>query len=106
MTDAIRTLHPDQPMYTFWDYKFGRWGRDHGLRLDHLLLSPSVAARLEDAGVDRAVRGEEGASDHAPAWMVLGERSRRRRAKKPAEFDPTRPGIRPLVRGSEDSCRT
>jgi exodeoxyribonuclease-3 len=79
-TDAIRALHPDQPMYTFWDYKFGRWGRDHGLRLDHVLLSPSVAARLEDAGVDRAVRGEEGASDHAPVWISLGARSRRHRA--------------------------
>lgn len=69
--DAIRTLHPDQQMFTFWDYKRQRWPRDAGLRLDHLLLSPAVAARLAKAGVDRDIRGEEGASDHAPAWVVL-----------------------------------
>jgi exodeoxyribonuclease-3 len=70
-TDAIRTLHPENPMFTFWDYKRNRWPRDAGLRLDHLLLSPAVASRLIKAGVDRKVRGEEGASDHAPAWIVL-----------------------------------
>ena len=70
-TDALRTLHPNEPMYTFWDYKFGRWQRDSGLRIDHLLLSKSLAPRLADAGVDRHVRGEENASDHAPAWIVL-----------------------------------
>jgi exodeoxyribonuclease-3 len=69
--DAIRTLHPDAPMYTFWDYKRNRWPRDAGLRLDHLLLSPALAPRLAKAGVDRTVRGEDGASDHAPAWIVL-----------------------------------
>ncbi|MBS0529568.1 MAG: exodeoxyribonuclease III, partial [Proteobacteria bacterium] len=70
-TDAIRTLHPEQPMYTFWDYKRQRWPRDAGLRLDHLLLSPQLAPRLRKAGVDRDVRAEEGASDHAPAWIEL-----------------------------------
>lgn len=70
-TDAIRERHPDQPMFTFWDYKRNRWPRDAGLRLDHLLLSPIVATRLKAAGVDRHVRGEEGASDHAPAWCQL-----------------------------------
>ncbi|WP_338700178.1 exodeoxyribonuclease III [Bradyrhizobium sp. 26S5] len=69
--DAIRTLHPDDQMFTFWDYKRNRWPRDAGLRLDHLLLSPQVAPRLAKAGVDRDIRGEEGASDHAPAWVVL-----------------------------------
>ncbi|MHC1949504.1 exodeoxyribonuclease III [Bradyrhizobium sp. UFLA06-06] len=69
--DAIRTLHPDAPMFTFWDYKRQRWPRDAGLRLDHLLLSPAVAPRLVKAGVDRTIRGEDGASDHAPAWVVL-----------------------------------
>ena len=69
--DAVRTLHPDVPMYTFWDYKRNRWPRDAGLRLDHLLLSPVLAPRLIKAGVDRTVRGEEGASDHAPLWIVL-----------------------------------
>ena len=69
--DAIRTLHPSKPMFTFWDYKRNRWHRDAGLRLDHLLVSPALAPRLRKAGVDRQVRGEEGASDHAPAWVEL-----------------------------------
>ena len=72
-TDAIRTLHPEKPMYSFWDYKRHRWERDAGLRLDHLLLSPTLARRLKHAGVDRDVRGETSASDHAPAWIVLGK---------------------------------
>ena len=76
-TDAIRELHPDAPMFTFWDYKRNRWPRDAGLRLDHLLLSPDLAKRLSDAGVDRWVRGKDGASDHAPAWIVLREARRR-----------------------------
>src|SRR6185503_8837807 len=70
--DAIRKLHPDEPMYTFWDYMRNRWQRDAGLRLDHFLLSSEAAKRLTDAGVDRDVRGVENASDHAPAWIVLG----------------------------------
>ncbi|NUZ06900.1 exodeoxyribonuclease III [Piscinibacter koreensis] len=69
--DAIRSRFPDQPMYTFWDYFRNAWPRDAGLRIDHLLLSPSVADRLADAGVDRDVRGREKSSDHAPAWVVL-----------------------------------
>jgi exodeoxyribonuclease-3 len=71
-TDAIRKRHPEAPMYTFWDYMRDRWARDAGLRLDHLLLNPAAARRLRDAGVDRAVRGLAGASDHAPAWIELG----------------------------------
>jgi exodeoxyribonuclease-3 len=70
-TDAIRALHPTEPMFTFWDYMRNRWARDAGLRIDHLLLSPDLARRLADAGVDRHVRGRENASDHAPAWAVL-----------------------------------
>jgi exodeoxyribonuclease-3 len=69
--DAIRARHPTKPMYTFWDYKRNRWARDAGLRIDHLLLSPVLAPLLSNAGVDRKVRAEEGASDHAPAWIVL-----------------------------------
>ncbi len=69
--DAIRELHPSKPIYTFWDYKRNRWPHDAGLRLDHLLLSPALAPRLLEAGVDRKLRGEEGASDHAQAWIVL-----------------------------------
>jgi len=70
-TDAIRVLHPDQPMYTFWHYLRNRWQRDAGLRLDHLLVSPELKKRLATSGVDRTMRGLEGASDHAPAWIVL-----------------------------------
>jgi exodeoxyribonuclease III len=69
--DALRKTHPDEPMYTFWDYLRNRWPRDAGLRLDHLLLSKKVARRLAGAGVDRSVRGEENASDHAPAYITL-----------------------------------
>jgi exodeoxyribonuclease-3 len=72
-TDAMRTLHPDEPMYSFWDYKRHRWERNAGLRLDHLLLSPALTARLKSAGVDTEVGGEAGASDHAPAWIALGK---------------------------------
>ncbi|MDP9416015.1 MAG: exodeoxyribonuclease III [Pseudomonadota bacterium] len=72
-TDAIRLLHPDEPIYTFWDYFRNAWGRNAGLRIDHLLLSPAAAPRLAEAGVDREIRGREGASDHAPAWIVLKE---------------------------------
>lgn len=70
-TDALRKLHPDEPMYTFWDYMRNRWPRDAGLRLDHFLLSPAAAKRLTAAGVDRDVRGRANASDHAPAWILL-----------------------------------
>ena len=70
-TDALRALHPDARLFTFWDYFRNAWGRDAGLRLDHLLLSPDLAPRLAAAGVDREVRGAPGASDHAPAWIRL-----------------------------------
>jgi exodeoxyribonuclease III len=70
-TDAIRTLHPDAAMYTFWDYFRNRWARDAGLRIDHLLLNANAASRLTGAGVDKAVRGRDKPSDHAPAWVVL-----------------------------------
>jgi len=78
-TDALRTTHPDAPMYTFWHYMRNRWARDKGLRLDHLLLSSDLAARLRGAGVDRAVRGQENASDHAPAWIELDAKAKRSR---------------------------
>jgi exodeoxyribonuclease-3 len=78
--DAIRKLHPDEPMYTFWDYFRNRWPRDAGLRLDHLLLSKKAAKRLVAAGVDRNVRGLTGASDHAPAWIVLGDGAKPKRS--------------------------
>jgi exodeoxyribonuclease-3 len=65
-TDAVRELHPGERIYIFWDYFRNAWTRDAGLRIDHVLLSPSVAARLVGAGVDREVRGWQKASDHAP----------------------------------------
>jgi DNA polymerase-1 len=84
-TDAVRKLHPDEPMFTFWDYMRQRWQRDAGLRIDHLLLSPSLAKRLDRAGVDRQVRDKPDASDHAPVWMMLrDEDSDARRATRAA----------------------
>ncbi|CAN7561600.1 exodeoxyribonuclease III [Pararhizobium sp. LjRoot255] len=69
--DALRKVHPDGAIYTFWDYRRNRWQRDAGLRLDHILLSPKLTRRLGNAGVDRDIRGLDGASDHAPAWIIL-----------------------------------
>jgi exodeoxyribonuclease III len=69
--DAVRTLHPEERIYTYWDYFRNAYGRDAGLRIDHLLLNPSIAPRLSAAGVDRAVRGWEKSSDHAPVWVEL-----------------------------------
>jgi exodeoxyribonuclease III len=69
--DAIRTLYPDAPMYTFWDYMRKRWERDAGLRLDQILLTEDLRARLLEAGIDRNVRAKPNASDHAPVWIVL-----------------------------------
>jgi exodeoxyribonuclease III len=70
-TDALRTVHPTGPLWTFWDYKRERWPADKGMRLDHLLLSPVLQDKLTTAGVDRSVRGADNASDHAPAWIIL-----------------------------------
>ena len=72
-TDAIRALHPDATLYTFWDYFRNAYARDAGLRIDHLLLNPPARARLEAANVERSVRGWEKASDHAPTWAELRE---------------------------------
>jgi exodeoxyribonuclease-3 len=69
--DAVRTLHPDERIYTFWKYLRSAFGRDAGLRIDHLLLSPPLASRLVAAGVDREVRGRDKASDHAPVWVEI-----------------------------------
>lgn len=70
-TDALRALQPKGPLWTFWGYLRQRWANDKGMRLDHLLLSPDLAAGLLRAGVDREARGIEGASDHAPTWVEL-----------------------------------
>jgi exodeoxyribonuclease-3 len=70
-TDALRTRHPAGKVWTFWDYQAGAWARDAGFRIDHLLLSPQAADRLVDADVDKAHRGRDKASDHAPTWVRL-----------------------------------
>ncbi len=70
-TDSLRSRHPNDRIYTFWDYFRQHWQKNSGLRIDHLLLSDSLAPRLRDAGVDRWVRDEPRASDHAPTWVKL-----------------------------------
>lgn len=70
-TDALRTLHPEERIFTYWSYLRQRWPRNKGLRLDHILLSPDVASRLQAGGVDTQVRSYDGASDHAPVWIEL-----------------------------------
>lgn len=71
LTDAFRAFHDGPGQYTFWDYQAGRWNRDEGLRIDHLLLSPQATDRLEGAGIDRKPRTQPKASDHTPAWCRL-----------------------------------
>ena len=71
-TDAVRTLNPRGGVWTYWDYQAGAWQRDHGFRIDHILLSPELADALVAVGVDKDHRGREKASDHAPTWAVLG----------------------------------
>jgi len=72
-TDALRALYPNERIYTFWKYFRNAFARDAGLRIDHLLLSLPIAGRLAAAGVDRAARGREHASDHAPAWIEIAD---------------------------------
>ncbi|RZO66596.1 MAG: exodeoxyribonuclease III [Parvularculaceae bacterium] len=71
LTDALRQITPESILYTFWDYQRGAWEKDHGIRIDHHLLSPQAADRLKAAGVDRKTRGREKASDHVPVWIEL-----------------------------------
>ncbi len=73
LTDALRVFHPEPGVYSYWDYQRGAWPKDHGLRIDHLLLTPQAADRLEAADVDRRPRGKEKASDHTPVWCELEE---------------------------------
>jgi exodeoxyribonuclease-3 len=70
-TDALRKLHPNETIYTFWDYFRNAFPRNAGLRIDHFLLSPSLAPRLRAGGVNLDVRGWEKSSDHAPVWIEL-----------------------------------
>ncbi len=71
LTDAFHALHPEPHRYSYWDYQAGRWQRDEGLRIDHLLLSPQAADRLEESEIDRAPRGWDRPSDHTPVWCRL-----------------------------------
>jgi exodeoxyribonuclease III len=82
-TDALRTIHPGETIYTFWDYFRNAFARDAGLRIDHLLLSPSLAPRLADAQVDSYVRGWEKTSDHAPVWIELADEAKRGARRAP-----------------------
>ena len=81
-TDALRALHPGQRIYTFWKFFRNAYARDAGLRIDHLLLSPSLAPRLIAAEVDRKVRGWEKASDHAPTWIELADANGTRKPRR------------------------
>lgn len=74
-TDALRHLHPDERIYTFWDYFRNAWPRNAGLRIDHLLLNDALAKRLRRAGVDSEVRGWEKTSDHAPVWIEVNDKA-------------------------------
>lgn len=71
LTDAIRQADNVGVHYTFWDYQRGAWDKDHGIRIDHLLLSPQAADRFKSAGVDRKERGKEKPSDHVPVWVEI-----------------------------------
>jgi exodeoxyribonuclease-3 len=78
-TDAVRRLHPDERIYTFWKYFRNAFARDAGLRIDHFLLSPAASKRLRASGVDREFRAAKDASDHAPVWIELDAKEERRR---------------------------
>ncbi len=73
LTEAFRALHPGPVAYSYWDYKGGAWPKDNGLRIDHLLLSPQAADRLEACEIDKGPRGKEKASDHTPVWCRLSD---------------------------------
>ena len=70
-TDAFRARHAEPGQYTFWDYQAGSWRKNHGIRIDHILLSPQAADRLGACGIDREVRDGEKPSDHVPIWAEL-----------------------------------
>jgi exodeoxyribonuclease III len=99
-TDSLRVKHPQEPIYTFWDYFRNHWQTNSGLRIDHLLLSAKLKPRLLDAQVDTWVRGKTHASDHAPVWIELQDRraapvrtrtvSRRRLTRKPGRKKKSR----------------
>ncbi|MGL4236453.1 exodeoxyribonuclease III [Tabrizicola sp.] len=71
LTDAVRAQSPGPGVYTFWDYQAGAWERNNGIRIDHVMLSPQAADRLQETGIDKAVRGGDKPSDHVPVWVRL-----------------------------------
>ncbi|MDF3382676.1 MULTISPECIES: exodeoxyribonuclease III [Sulfitobacter] len=71
LTDAFRARTQGPGHYSFWDYQAGAWNRNNGIRIDHFLLSPTVADRLRDCQIDRDVRGRDKPSDHVPIWVEL-----------------------------------
>ena len=73
LTEVFRAQHPGEIAYSYWDYQAGAWQKDHGLRIDHLLLSPEAADRLLETGIDKRPRGRERPSDHTPVWCELSE---------------------------------
>jgi exodeoxyribonuclease III len=89
--DCLRELHPNERIYTFWDYFRDHWSRNAGLRLDHVLLSAGLAPKLLDAGVDSWVRGLPEASDHAPVWVTLKLEAGTTAPKKPRSRQPPKP---------------
>jgi len=71
LTDAIRAVDDRGDIYTFWDYQAGAWQKNNGIRIDHMLLSPEAADRLQEAGIDKYTRAWEKPSDHVPVWVEL-----------------------------------
>ncbi|MDE1940464.1 MAG: exodeoxyribonuclease III, partial [Alphaproteobacteria bacterium] len=69
--DAFRACHAETHQYSFWDYQAGAWVKDHGIRIDHILLSPQAADHLKASGIDKQVRGRDKPSDHVPVWCDL-----------------------------------
>ncbi|HKD22068.1 MAG TPA: exodeoxyribonuclease III [Rhizomicrobium sp.] len=70
-TDAFRACHAETHQYTFWDYQAGAWQKDHGIRIDHILLSPQATDRLKTCKIDKHVRGRDKPSDHVPVWCEV-----------------------------------
>lgn len=71
MTEAVAAVAPGTGNYTFWDYQGGAWQKNHGIRIDHILLSPEASDRVRDVGIEKQTRSWEKPSDHVPVWIEL-----------------------------------
>ncbi len=71
LTESFRSLHPSSTEYSFWDYQAGAWPKNNGIRIDHLLLSPQAADRLQSAQIFKDTRGHDKPSDHVPVMIEL-----------------------------------